>query len=302
MAKKQSRKEFMKQMKGPDEYQKFASRILKWMNDNTMMVWAAVAPVFVIAVGLFVWDWYAAKQESELVNSLGEVSQMYRDENKKAQDERDKLNEKITDIDKKIAAIEKPQDDVKDPKDPKAPKKAKAKKLTSDEKQKIASFKAEKSKIEQQMQDIKADHAASQAEFLTFYKKHSETPQGWVANMQAVAIYLEQKKLDDARKLLAELLDKSKTSEFYQTHARIIYINLLKDSSAYDEALKQVAALEKIADDKLKPVALLSKAHIMNLKGQKDEALKVLDIIQQDHANTPEADQARNFRMIVKGV
>jgi len=306
MAKKQSRKEFVKQMKGPDQYQKVASRVMSWLNDNTMMIWATVLPVVLIIFGVLIWQWYANKQQLELIDSLGKVTAVYRDENGKAQKEREKLNEKLTAIDAKIAKIENVPEDPKDKKkddDPLKPATPKKKKnLSAAEKKEIAALKTEREGLEKQMQDIKPDHTSSLAEFKNYYQTHSETAQGWVANMQAVAIHLERKELDQARSLLTELLAKSKNSKFYQIHARIVYINLLKDSGDYDTAMKEVEQLEKIAPDSIKPVALLNKAQVLKLKGQNEEALKVLDLIQQDHANSPEADQAKNFRMIVKGV
>lgn len=298
MAKKQSRKEFVKQMKGPDEYQKVATRVLNWINENTMVIWASVIPVVLIVVGLIIWQWYAEQQRVKLVNSLGDVSTTYYAENEVIQKEQTKLREKIVDIDQQIAEIEKPEVDPK-AKDKKEPK---TKKLSSAEKKKVDDLKKQKVALNDQIASLKADHSGSLKEFTAFYEKHSETPQGWVANMQAVAIHIEQKNFDEARKLLGELLAKSKTSTFYQTHGRLVYINLLKDSGEYDKALSESEQLEKVANEQLKPVALLTKAQVLTLKGDKEEALKVLDVIQQDHANTPEADQAKNFRLIVKGV
>lgn len=298
MAKKQSHKAFVKEIKGPDEYQRVASRVLNWVNKNTMVIWATIVPIVLVVVGVLIWQWYAQQQQTKLVNALGEVNISYIEETKKAQTARAKFSDKMTEIDTQIAAIETPK--PKGKVDPKKP--AKKHKVTTSEKKKIKVLKAERTVQEEKMNLIKADHSASLTEFLAFFDMHSETPQGWVANMQAVSIYLEQKKNNEAKELLAKLMEKSKSSVFYQTYARIIYVNLLKDGGEFDLALSETAKLEKSANDQIKALVLLGKAQILTLKGDKDEAIKVLDIIQQDHANTPEADQAKNFRLIVKGV
>lgn len=296
MAKKQSRKEFMKSLKAPDTYQQSFSKVLAWLNSNTIMIWAAVIPILLVMVGIFTWQWYAEKQEWKLVESLGEIRTVYQDEGKVAEEKRAKISEQIAELNKKVSAIETPETTDK-PADGKSP----AKKLSKSEKDQVEKFKAEIATLEKTQAEIKADHKDSVQQFEDFFSKHADTPQGWMAAFKAVSIRLEMKDKATAKKLLSELLAKSGKSDFYQVQARFVYVNLLKDAGETDAALAELKTLESKVDKKLKPLVLLDKAKVFVLKGDKDNADKVLSEIQNDYANTPEADQAKNFKLIVKG-
>lgn len=296
MAKKQSRKEFMKSLKAPDTYQQSFSRVLAWLNNNTIMIWAAVIPIFLVMIGIFTWQWYAEKQEWKLVESLGEIRSVYQDEGKSAEEKRAKISDQIAELNKKVTAIETPAKTDK-PADGKTP----AKKLSKTENDQIAELKAEIATLEKSQSDIKADHKDSLQQFEDFFSKHADTPQGWMAAFKAVSIRLETKDKASAKKLLADLLAKSGKSDFYQVQARFVYVNLLKDAGETDAALAELKTLEGKVDKKLKPLVLLDKAKVLVLKGEKENADKVLSEIMNDYANTPEADQAKNFKLIVKG-
>ena len=120
-----------------------------------------------------------------------------------------------------------------------------------------------------------------------------------MAGVQAANLLLDSGKKAEARTMLTSVVEGSKASSFYQVHTRFILIGLLEDDQKFDEALAQIAALEKISDKELKPKILLAKGRIQILKKSSKDAVGTLTKLINDFGTSAEAKKARSLRALI---
>jgi predicted negative regulator of RcsB-dependent stress response len=281
-----SQKEQAKALKGPDAFQVRIMNALDWLVKNTRLVLMVLAPLALVAVGIFGWQYVSKLQKNSRLEDLGKVQVVFDEELKKANDARMAISKQVEDLDKKIAAAAPKADPAKPdeaaaavPEDPK--------------------LKAEKEALEKKIEAIKPDHSASVVKFKEFYDSHAKTPEGWMAGMTAARLYADQEKLAEARPILESILEHSKDNPFYQTQARLSLIGILEELSEYDRALAEIEALDKLVDKEMKPRVLLAKGRILMLKNDKEQAKATFSALIDAHGTSPEAQKARSIQALL---
>ncbi len=272
-------KEHVKELKGPDQFQVQVMTWMDWATKNVKLLGFVVAPLAIIAIGWFSYQYASNKARDSRLVELGKAEIVYEGEQRKANDARQvilKKAEALTPPAPAKAAGDKSPPPAADPK--------------------IA---AEKAELSKQAEAIKADHKDSTGEFLAFYKKYENTPEGWMSGMTAARLLLEQDKLTEARPILENVLAKSKDSTFYQTQARLALIGVLEEQGEYDRGLTELDALDKVIDKELKPKVLLARGRLQMLKNAKADAKATFNTLIENHGQSPEAQKARSIEALL---
>lgn len=272
-------KEQKKAMKQPDEFQKKGILFLDWLMKNSSKVVLVLIPVALIFIGSSVYNYIQEGRRDARLEELGKVQVVFEAEQRSAFKQREEISKQIDAIEAKLnppAAAGAQPAPVADPK------------LT-----------AEKEALEKKMDAIQADHSVSTGQFLEFFKKYEQTPEGWMAGMTAARLLAEQKKVAEARPIIESVISNSKDSSFYQIQGRLSLVGILEELGDFDAALAQVDSLEKIADADLKPKVLLAKGRLQMLKNSKDDAKATFNSLIEAHGATPEAQKARSIQSLL---
>ncbi len=149
--------------------------------------------------------------------------------------------------------------------------------------------------LDAQIAALKADHAGSSDQYKKFYEANPKVTEGWVAGLKYASYVAEQNNLDEAAKILEELVKDGKGHAILQTQALLLLISIQEDRNELDKALEHAEALYKVASNELKPRALLSKAQIYFLKKDDANTKTTATKLVTDYENSPEADRARSL-------
>jgi predicted negative regulator of RcsB-dependent stress response len=149
--------------------------------------------------------------------------------------------------------------------------------------------------LDAQITALKADHTGSSDQYKKFYEANPKVTEGWVAGLKYAAYVAEKNNLDEAAKILEELVKDGKGHAILQTQALLLLISIQEDRNELDKALEHAEALYKVASNELKPRALLSKAQIYFLKKDDANTKTTATKLVTDHENSPEADRARSL-------
>lgn len=281
-----SYKEQKKSLKQPDKFQAKGIVFLDWLLKNTNKVAMVAVPVVLVFAASAGYKYFQEGRRTTRLEELGKVQVVYEAEQRIAFKQRQEISKQIDEIEKKINP---------------APEADPAKALAAAASPKIPDPKlvAEKEALEKKMEDIKADHSGSTAQFQEFFKKFEKTPEGWMAGMTTARLLAEEKKVADAKPILESVIALSKDSSFYQTQARLSLIGILEELSDFDGALTHVEALEKIVDNDLKPKIMLAKGRLQMLKNSKDDAKATFSALILNHGASPEAQKARSIQSLL---
>lgn len=281
-----ARKEQLKQLKAPDQFQVKVMAGMDWAVKNARLLGYIAAPVALVIAGAFVVQFFVNQKKLSRQEALGKIDAVYDKEARKASDARQALMKKVQELEQKAPSKTEAKADAL----------AATKPATPDPK-----IQAEKTALEAQAKAIKPDHTASSEKYLEYFKQHENDAEGWLAGMNAARIYLEQEKLPEAQKVFEEIALKAKDNKFYQTQSRLALIGVYEDQADYDKALSQVDTLEKSNDADLKPRLLLAKGRLQLLKNAKAEAKTTLSGLVEAHGSSPEAQKARSLLALING-
>lgn len=281
----QTKKEHLKSLKQPDQFQVKAMKLVDWLLSNTKVITGIAVVCAVVVVGAYVVNYASERSRNTRLDELGKVQIVFEGEQKKAQDQREALQKQIDALESAAApkATDVPAADA----GVKAAPKEKDPKVT-----------AQTDALKKQVEGVKADHTESTAKFQEFYKKFDSSAEGWMAALTASRLLVDNGKAPEAVPLLTSVLDKSKSNTFYQVQTRLALISVLEDQSEFDKALAEVDSLDKLADKEMKPRILLAKGRIQLLKNQKDAAKATFDSLIEQHGASPEAQKARSIQAL----
>jgi len=264
------RKEHIKSLKGPDQFQVQVMSLMDHMVKYRKALIALVVPLVLIGIGAYGFKSFKSKQQNARLEELGKVQVTFDAEQRTADDGRTVFQKQLEAVE---AKLEKNKDD--------------------------SAAKTEKENLEKQMAAIEADHAKSMAEYQEFAKKYPATPEGWMAGMTVAKMLLDKEKVAEARTTLEDVLKQSGESPFYQTQARLTLASVLEEQGDFDGALAQVDALDKDADPEMKPRLLLTRGRIQMLKNAGEDAKKTFATLIENHGASPEAQKARSMQALL---
>lgn len=274
-------KEQTRALKGPDQFQVQVMSGLDWVVKHAKQLVPVALLLALAAGGVLAYQKYQSSQRGSRLEELGKVQIVYEGEERMANDQREVLQKQIEAIDAKVVLP------AAKPGEPEAPPPAMDPAQT-----------AQKAVLEKQVAAIKADHTESSRQFQEYFKKYEKTPEGWVAGMTAAKIMLDGQKTAEATPLVEAVVANSKDVPFYQTQARLTLAGLHEEAGAYDKALVELDALDKIVSEELKPKVLLARGRIQLLKDQKAEAKTTFDGLIEKHGASPEAQKARSIQAL----
>lgn len=150
-----------------------------------------------------------------------------------------------------------------------------------------------------QIENLKPQHQGSSEQYRDFFRKYPKAPEGLLAGLRYAAHSVEQKQLEEAQKVLEEVVAQSQDLSIVHTQSLLLLISVLEDRSEFDKALTYADRLLKVASDEMKARALLHKAQIYFLKKDFPNAETTLNQLLSDHATSMEADRARNLLALV---
>lgn len=156
--------------------------------------------------------------------------------------------------------------------------------------------------IDEQIEKLKPDHKKSTALYKDFYDKNPATAEGMLAGVRYAAyVANEDKNLDEAQKVLEPIVSNSQKQKqtVLETQASMLLISILEDKGEFDKALATTESLLKDSLPELKPAVLLSKAQILFMKKDYANTQTTLNQLLSEHANSMEAERAKNLLALV---
>lgn len=256
-------------LKGPDAFQVKVGDFLAGVAQNPKPLFAVIALLLAALAAGYGIRYFIAHKEDARRSELSKIDEVHDGELKSFNTARETL-EKQRDTLK--AAQPKPASDAKPVEE-------------------TAEIKA----LNQQIADLKPDHAASSEKYKSYFAAYPNAPEGWVAGLKYAAYAAEQNKLDDAQKVLEDVTKNAKSHPILQTQGLMMLISILVDRGELDKALEQAETLNKVVADELKPRALLTKSQILYLKKDFANTKATATEILTKHENSPEADRARSL-------
>ena len=252
-----------------DAFQERFFNATQWLTSHTRTVILLLLPLAAVAIIAAGWRYYEIKQGEKRRDELARIDEKFDQEEQAANTKRQELFQKIENLEKKSAQK---TDGKTNPHDAGTPE------VDAKRKEVLA---------------IKADHSATLTNYQKFYTANTTSPEGWRAALLAARILLEQKKLDDAAKLLGTVLKSAAELDFYQIQVRTLYISVLEDLKQYDLAYTELEKILSITENDAKAPYLLSKGKLLFLEGNKEEARKAFEYILSKYSATAEARKAR---------
>jgi len=281
---KPQRRETAVQLSGMDGFQARLYGFFDWLALNRAYLLMVLGPVALIAFAGLGWQWFSDYRTNDRRHDLGLIDDTFAKEAEASGKQREALQKQIdalqAEIDLAGAAATKKPAAAKDAPAPVAQDPAKL---------------VRKAQLEKERDDRKPDHTGSRDKFAAFFKSHSGTSEGWMAGMRAAGIYLEDRKVSDARPFVETIAKESLRHPWFQVQSRLILIGMHEDAGEFDAALKEVDVLIGLAPEDMKPKVMLAKGRIQLLKDARTDARNTLDDLIAKHGTTPEAQQARSF-------
>lgn len=268
-----------KELKNPDAFQTQAYAFIDWAIKNRDILTKAgivIVSVLVVFSGWYLFSKSAAEGRRA---ELAVVDDVRLGEIKVVQKQAEELQKKLTELRVAEAAKKKPEE----------------------EKPAESKPNPEIEKIEAQLKDLKPDNTKSLVAYKELGEKYPSNPVGWRAKSLAANILIDQEKFDEAIALLKEVLDASVTADFYQVHIGLLLGELYEEKGNWDEALSAIENTIKSAGNDHKyalPKALWAKSRVLKASGKNEEAVKVLEVIINDHNSAEQAQKARAARNI----
>lgn len=293
-------KQHQKELRQPDPLQVRLARFLNVLLTNSKVIFAVALGIALLVGSYYVYERVQTGIRMGRVEILGKIQVIFANEEKKAADQRLEIQKKIDALapSPAPAAGEQGADGAMPPK------------LTPEKE-------AQKKELTAKQEAIKADHTESQKQLEGFYKEYSDKPEGWAAAMLVGKILIDQEKLNEAKTLYEELATKTQSEPFYQIQTRLGLVGLYEEQGEFDKGLSQVDHLLGLMGSgqetsttkqalyggyaqEMLPKLLLKKAQIQIFKGAKAEAAQTLAQITEKHESSPQAQEARNLKIMVQ--
>lgn len=156
--------------------------------------------------------------------------------------------------------------------------------------------------LSEQIEKLKPDHKKSAALYKEFYNKYPTSPEGMLAGIRYAAYAAgEEKNFDEAQKVLEPIAAESQKQKhsILEAQSSMLLISIFEDKGELDKALAQADKLLSSAVAELKPSVLLSKAQIQFMKKDFANAQTTLNQLLSEHANSMEAERAKNLLALV---
>ena len=268
-------KEHVKSLKGPDQFQTQMMTGLQWAVKNSRLLALIILPTVVVIAVFFIFRAVENHRKDTRLADLGKIEVVYDAESRVASDARQVLQKKLQALEAEPAKGAKPLP--------------------------AAQLAVEKAKLTEEAAAIEANHAGSAGQFAAFAKAHAGDAEGWLAGVTAARAYIDAKNYDEAKGLLTSVIEKAKTSDFYQTQAGLLLTSLEEAQGNYDQALSTIDGLEKTTDATLKPQLLLIKGRLQMFKNAKPEAKQTFTTLIDTYATSAEAQKARSLLAMLNG-
>ena len=275
------RKEHIRELKGPDQFQVSFMAAVNWAVKNARQLVYALVPVALVLVGLLGYRYIQAKRKDARLAELSKAELIYESESKKANDLQKPLFKKLQELEAKAASS-----GAKD-----------AASLTPAQQ-------AERDALRKQIEAIKPNHQASTAAFQAFYKANESNAEGWLAGMMTAKAMIDESKFDEALPILATIEAKAKTEPFYQILAGLANAGIAEQQGNFDNEIRVLDALDQLTKSgnaDLKPQLQLMRGRALLLKGDKANAKSTLSNLIDTHASSPEAQKARSLLTLING-
>ncbi|MBC7661495.1 MAG: hypothetical protein H7249_17500 [Chitinophagaceae bacterium] len=261
-----------KTLDAPDAFQVQALSVMDRAARNPKPILIGGGIVLALLVGGYAVKYFKENTLEKRQDAVSEVDRVYEAEMKKVTDQRE--------------ALEK-QRDVLVAKQPK-PAEGQAPVETPEVKA-----------LNTQIKALAADHTASSAKYLEFYKANSKSPEGLAAGLKHASFAAEKGDLDTARTELNTIVSDSKSENVIHVQSLLMLISIEEDKNDLDNAAKHADDLIGSVGPELMPRALLTKSQVLFLKKDFVEAKKVLDKLVNDHGTSPEAERARGLLALI---
>jgi predicted negative regulator of RcsB-dependent stress response len=284
-------KQAQKELKRPDKFQIELMQIADWIakHRKQLLNFALLPIASIIAVGLTYQKVQEHRTETR-ADELSKIDVVFEKENEAADKQRKLIQEKMA----KLVEAPKPAGgEANSPEKVANPEEAASKPVAVvlDPK----AVEAETKKFEAELKLIKPDHTESLVSYQKYFDANASNPEGWRAGMRAVNIQVELRKYSDAALTAERLLKQALALDFYQVQVRMLYVSILEELDRYDDALKELDLLTKLADEALQPKVLLTKGRIEILKNNKTAAHTTFEGLIAKHAASAEAQKAKTI-------
>ena len=267
-------KQIQKQMKGPDEFQ---VKVFTWIDHLAkykLTVIGVVGAVTLILLGAWGFRSYMDGRTSKRRLVLADVDMLHEKEMEAGNKSREGLQKSL---DALTAETQKPDMDP-------------AKKIASE---------LQIKSLQDQIKAIKPDHAGSREQYKAVYEQFKQNQEGWLAGLRYASFLVKDKKLDESKAILVDILKQSKDQPFFQLQCGMLYLGVLEDLKDYDTALAESDRLLKVVPGDLKAKLLLTKGRLQMAKQQSSEAKATFDTVIKDYGTSPEAERARGMKAII---
>jgi predicted negative regulator of RcsB-dependent stress response len=256
-------KEMRKTLKSPDQFQIFMAKFIDWMLINRAFLVASVCVVAVLVVGMWGWKEVERRRTETLRNAFSAIEIKYQDEDRALDGQRKEIQDKIAAIDPKAAD------------------------------------QTAKNDLEAQLINLKAKHEGSLVEYQKFFAANGNKPEGQAAGFKAASILFSERRFDDARKVVDQLVKLTEKVPVSQLMARSLLVTILEETGNTPEALKECEALLGKVPEEFKPQVLLTRARLQRATNANDAALKTLDEILSKYGQSREAERARAMKSVL---
>jgi len=292
------KKKLQKELKQPDKFQTQVFEFSDWASENKQKIKMVIYPLIAVAVLIFAFEAFKSQQTQTRRSGLAKIDMQYTSEDEAAQKKRTKIQEKITELTKKETEVK-----LADSKNKSAKKKEEKKaddKKAEDKKVAVAKvdlikIAADKKALQDQLKDIKSDHAKSQEMYLKYFSKYVSYAEGWSAGLKASNIQIEMKQYKEAAENVNKILKNAGELDFYNVQVRMLYVSILEELSRFDDALVELEVLVKVAKEEQQPGLLLSKGRIQILKDMKTDAYATFEGLIAKHGSSREATKAKTI-------
>lgn len=263
MTDKKTRKKLM----GMDSLQTGFWQLAGALSERRGVILAAIMPVILIVLGLWVWSAYQSSQNDALRDELGKIDKRVESYEQKSANLKAQLRTQIDTLKKSITTS---KGDVE-----------------------TVANQAELIKLEAKMKSLESPPEDIMSQYEAFFAKHIEHAVGWRAGFTLARIHLNKDEFSAAEELLRKVLAHALGVDFYQIQVRSMYVAVLQELGEYAKALEEVATLSELAGEDFKPHALFTKALILQKLGKETEAQSALTQLIKDFSSSQEARQAR---------
>ena len=272
-----SEKKRKQQLKAPDEFQKKAFVFADWCAANQVQIIVGLVSVLLLVAANLSWKFYQEKQSQSRREELALIDEAFNKELEEVGKQSQSLQSELASIDSKLKELSKTNTDTP-------------------ESSELAEKKAD---LQKRIENIKPKHDETSANYLGFFRKFGNTPEGLRAGLAALNIMTQQESYKEATELAKDILTKADSDfGFYQFQVRFMYLSLLEEQGLFKEALAETDKLMSYASEDEIPKVLFAKARLEILAENSEAATTTLDKLINEHNSSPEAQKAKAMKYI----